>query len=196
MPTRYSAKSLPRCLGRERDGERRVDRQLCAAAHERDHENREHPVAPRLEHARREDCRHRAAEADEKRHERLSGQSQGAHEAIRKKRRPRDVTGVLEHREREKHGEDHGNEREENVERATDGNDHGDKPVGCTADGAEPSRQILEDRRAPARRDEGGGKRDEGGGMSAFERVRCRRAMSSGLLPFTPSTGTPRCSAR
>ena len=82
---------------REEGGrKRRVDGELCGAGHEGREQNRHSPVALAGQRARGHDRRHRAAKADQHRHERPAGEPDLAQQLVHHERHTRHVSAVLQ----------------------------------------------------------------------------------------------------
>ena len=95
-----------RLLREKRLGKKGVNRQLRRAAHERRQEDRHLAVALGGQRTARHNARHRAAEADQHRHDAAAREADLAQQLIHHKRDARHVAAVLEHREKEKQCDD------------------------------------------------------------------------------------------
>ena len=89
---------------------RRVDGEFCGAGHEGREQNRHAPVALAGQRARGHDRRHRAAKADQHRHERPAGEPDLAQQLVHHERDARHVPAVLQDGEEEEQRHDRGQE--------------------------------------------------------------------------------------
>ena len=92
--------------------EKRVDRKLCGAAHERREQYRHLAVAFTGERPRRHDSGHGTAEAYQKRDDAASRKSYFTQELIHNEGNSRDVAAVLEKRQEQEQRDDNGQEAE------------------------------------------------------------------------------------
>ena len=133
-------------VGREeRRGEEHVDRETGAAAHERSHHDRDDAVGGAVHRAGGHDGGHVAAEADEQRHEGLTRQAEGAHQAVHDECGAGHVAGVLENGEEEEEEEDDRDEGCDRLDAAADAvGEHDAQPVG-RAEGFEQGAEAVDE---------------------------------------------------
>ncbi|OIQ86660.1 hypothetical protein GALL_314680 [mine drainage metagenome] len=105
---------------KEHDSERQVDRQPRRARHERLHQHGQQPTAGVFDDARAHDRRHIAPEADDHRHQGVSGQPEAAHQPVHRIGGARQIAAVVEQREQHEGQRDRRNEGDDQVQPAAD----------------------------------------------------------------------------
>ena len=97
-------------FGKESPRKEDIDRELGAAAHEGNRQYRGDPVPGALERPRGHYGRHRAAESQHKRHERLPVQAESVEELVGQKGGSRHVACIFQDRDAEEEKDDEGHE--------------------------------------------------------------------------------------
>ena len=92
--------------GKERVDKKRVDRQLCGAAHERRQQNGHLAVTFARQGTRRHDGGNRASEADQQRDDAAAGQAEFSQKFVHDEGHPGNVAAVFQHGKEEEHRHD------------------------------------------------------------------------------------------
>ena len=123
-------------LREKRRREKAVNRDFCRAAHKGCKQDRHGPVALRWKRPGRHDGGHRTAEADEHRHDGLTGKTDAPQQLVHHKRHACHIAGVFQNRQKEKERHDHGQEAQNashTLKNTVDdqAQHHGIEPVSC-----------------------------------------------------------------